>query len=306
MLTIFTSCEIHWQEKEFMILWPSVIVSWILVSGIHPNASEWTPLFNGNDLDGWQKYLGIPNAESLVPTLTTNVEGNYISDLGVENDPLKVFTIVTHEGEAAIRVSGEIFGTLNSTKSYSNYHLKLEYKWGEKKWPPRKDLPRDSGLLYHGFGEPGCVGMRWHHTQECQIQQGDCGDYWPVGDVEIDIPSSKPDTGRWYGYNKDAGLNTFIFAKDLTKRRCIKSGDYELPHDRWNTVELICWGDSSIHVVNGKVVMRLYNSVQIKRGLRRPLTSGIIALQSEGAEIFYRNINIRPISEIPQEYADLE
>lgn len=289
-----------------MTIWPSVISIWMLVLGFNPDNSEWTPLFNGTDFDGWQKYLGVPHAESLVPTLTTDVEGNYITDLGVENDPLQVFTIVTNDEQPAIRVSGEVFGTLNSLQSYRNYHLKLEYKWGEKRWPPRKDLPRDSGLLYHGFGEPGCVGLRWHHTQECQIQEGDCGDYWPVGNVEIDIPSTKLDTGGWYGYDAEAGMNTFVFAKDLTRRRCIKLADQELPHGQWNTVELICWGDSSIHVVNGEVVMRLFKSVQIKRDLRRPLKSGIIALQSEGAEVFYRNINIRPISEIPEKYAVLK
>lgn len=289
-----------------MTIWPSVISVWILVFGFAPTTSEWTQLFNGEDFDGWQKYLGVPNSASLVPTLTTDVKGNYVADLGVENDPLQVFTVVAKDGEPAIRVSGEVFGTLNFNQSYSNYHLKLEYKWGQKKWPPRKDLPRDSGLLYHGFGEPGCVGMKWHHSQECQIQEGDCGDYWPVGNVEIDIPSNKLDTSGWYGYNSDASLNTFVFAKDLTRRRCIKSADNERPHGNWNTVELICWGDSSIHIVNGKVVMRLYNSAQIKRGLRRPLRSGIIALQSEGAELFYRNINIRPISEVPKKYTELK
>ncbi len=289
-----------------MGLWPEFLSIWIIVSVINAQSPEWISLFNGENLDGWQKYLGVPNGESPVPMLTTDVHGRYISDLGVENDPLQVFSVVSQDGEPAIKVSGEVSGTLSSIQSFNNYHLRLQYKWGGKKWSPRKELPRRSGLLYHGFGEPGCIRMRWHHSQAFQFQQGECGDYGSIGDVEMDVPSNRLDTGGWYRYEPEGNLRTFVSNKDLTHRRCIKAANYELPPGDWNTVELICWGDSSIHIVNGRVAMRLYNSVQIKRGLRRPLASGILAFQSEGAEVFYRNINVRFISKIPEEYAELE
>jgi len=48
------------------------------------------------------------------------------------------------------RISGEILGGLATLKEYGDYHLELEFKWGEKRFPPRADMPRDSGLLYHG------------------------------------------------------------------------------------------------------------------------------------------------------------
>jgi len=186
-----------------MTIWMTFTVYMVLCWGFKPQTAKWVPLFNGQDLYGWEKYLGVPNAESHVPILTTDIDGNYITDLGIGNDPLEVFSVVTQDGQPAIRVSGEVFGTLIFKGANQNYHLKLEYKWGEKKWPPRKDLPRDSGLLYHGFGEPGCVRMRWHHSQELQIQEGDCGDYWTVGDVEIDIPSTKKRTAK-------DGFNTIL------------------------------------------------------------------------------------------------
>jgi hypothetical protein len=51
-------------------------------------------------------------------------------------------------------------------------------------------------------------------------------------------------------------------------------------------------------------VMRLYNSKKISgNGLDR-LAKGRIQLQSEGAEVFYRNIEIRSISEIPKEFVE--
>ena len=37
-------------------------------------------------------------------------------------------------------------------------------------------------------------------------------------------------------------------------------------------------------------------------GKEEPLTRGRIQLQSEGAEVFYRNIRLRPITEIPAEF----
>ena len=39
------------------------------------------------------------------------------------------------------------------------------------------------------------------------------------------------------------------------------------------------------------------------RELPTPVNSGQIILQSEGAEIFYRDIQVRPITAIPAEFA---
>ena len=84
------------------------------------------------------------------------------------------------DGKPAIRISGEIFGALTSKDEFENYHLKLEFKWGEKKWPPREKAVRDSGLLYHCVGPQGGQSgkapsgcSRW----KCQIQEKDCGDF---------------------------------------------------------------------------------------------------------------------------------
>jgi hypothetical protein len=70
-----------------------------------------------------------------------------------------------------------------------------------------------------------------------------------------------------------------------------------------NTVELIAFGQDAIHVVNGKVVMRLHGPVRIDADLPTPVTSGPIIFQSEGAEVFYRHIELRPIAAIPGAFA---
>jgi hypothetical protein len=47
--------------------------------------------------------------------------------------------------------------------------------------------------------------------------------------------------------------------------------------------------------------MVLYDSRQREGDKETPLTKGKIQIQSEGAEVFYRDIRIRPIAKIPDE-----
>ena len=264
--------------------------------------SPWISLWNGTDLQGWHSYLGTPY------NLETDSLGNKIEPFGIDNDPLGVVKIVELDKGNAIGISGIAWGMIFTEDSYKNYHLKLKVKWGEDMHPPREKGPRDSGLLYHGFGEPGSV-YAWSDSQELQIQQGDMGDYWPVGDVAIDIPSS-PRDDKFFIYQEDAALRTYYFADileenardSLAKRRVFKGFDAEKPHGQWNDIELIVLGDSSIHIVNDKVVMRLYNSRRMSDD--EPLRSGKIMLQSEGAEVFYKDIYLKQISRIPEKYGE--
>ncbi|GHB62245.1 family 16 glycoside hydrolase [Persicitalea jodogahamensis] len=265
------------------------------------SATAWQDLFDGKTFDGWTKYLGRPQTTSAVPGMAKDANGRYTGNLGVDNDPLNVYSIVREDGQPAIRVSGEVFGTLLFNQNFENYHVRVDFKWGEKKWPPREDQPRDAGLLYHGSGEQGSVENNWHLSQECQIQEGDAGDYWPVGNVTIDIPAIKTDTSEFWAYRPKAPLRTNFFSREMSERRILKYPDNEKPHGQWNTAEVITWGDSSVHIINGKVVMRLYNSRKIVDGKSVPLRSGKIALQSEGAELFYRNVQVRQVTALPQE-----
>ena len=61
----------------------------------------------------------------------------------------------------------------------------------------------------------------------------------------------------------------------------------------------ICYGDTAVHVVNDKVVMVLYESSYLHNNELRPLRGGKIQIQSEGAEVYYRNIAIRQINGFP-------
>jgi len=252
-------------------------------------------LFNGENLNGWYTYQKQPEPTSDVPGLSRDEEDNYQDPIGLHKDPLKVFTIVIEDNEPAIRISGEVFGILVTENEFEDYHLQLEFKWGDEKFPPRKDQKMDSGILYHSVGSEGAWGGVWMRSLECQVQQTDCGDYISVDTVLADIQAIKSEEdGRFY-YNSAAEVMTF----DPARSYCNKSDDFENPTGEWNTMEIYTVGGKSVHVVNGKVNMRLINSRQVVNGNEIPLTKGKIQLQSEGAEIFYRHISIKAIEEIP-------
>jgi hypothetical protein len=268
--------------------------------------SAWTPLWNGRDLDGWTTWMQIPAPSSEVPGLKRNADGTYAEPIGSGRDPLKVFTVVRDvDGRAAIRISGEAFGELRTNGVFKDYHLKLQFKWGEKKWPPRAspETPRDSGLLYHVHAAPGVNGRTWARSIELQIQEHDVGDLYAVGSA-IAV-RAKPRAGTQpvlYEYDP-TGEWTFFSQSQGASGRCVKQPDNEKPTGAWNVVELIAFGEDSIHVVNGKVVMRLHGALRIDGDVPRPVASGPIILQSEGAEVFYRDIELRPITAIPAEFA---
>jgi hypothetical protein len=267
--------------------------------------SGWTPLWNGRDLDGWTMWMRQPEPSSSVPGLKRDADGKYTEQIGSGRDPLNVFTVVRDvDGRPAIRISGEVFGELRTNGAFKDYHLKLQFKWGEKKWAPRDTpgTPRDSGLLYHVHAAPGVDGRTWARSIELQIQEHDVGDLYAVGSA-IAV-RAKPRAGTQpalYDYDP-AGEWTFFSQSQGASGRCIKQPDNEKPTGEWNTVELIAFGEDAIHIVNGKVVMRLHGPLRIDGDAPRPVTSGPIILQSEGAEVFYRAIEIRPITAIPPEF----
>ncbi|MGL4632103.1 MAG: 3-keto-disaccharide hydrolase [Leadbetterella sp.] len=264
--------------------------------------AQWKSLFNGKDLSGWQIQLGVPPSFLDIKGMPKNTKGKFYHYALGKKDSLGVFKVVVEDNRPAIKGSGQVFGVIYTDSVFTNYHLTLQFKWGQQKHPPREKMPRDAGLLYHAFGEPFGSSKWWFPSHELQIQEGDLGDYWPTGPVKIEIPAMKLDTSDYWQYTTSAPKRLFYFGKGDSLRRCVKNNNYELSHGQWNTIELICIGDSSIHIVNGKVVMRLYNSRFEDNGITKPLEKGFLCLQSEGAEVFYRDIRIKPIKQVPNKY----
>jgi len=254
-----------------------------------PKKSGWQTLFNGKDLSGWDTYLG-PKYDSILKKRDP-------MPIGLNNDPSKVFSVVNQGNENLIRISGEHFGGISTTEEFENYHLQLQFKWGQLKWAPRKAAKKDSGLMYHAVGPHGADGGNWMRSHEFQIQQGDCGDYWGCAGAIFDVKAKK-DNKNLYVYDETADMLSFGLTSSFG-RHCVKFPDAEKPSGEWNTVDLYCFGATSVHVLNGKVIMVLHNSRQTDEGKETPLIKGKIQIQSEGAEVYYRNIKIRTIEKLP-------
>ena len=192
-----------------------------------------------------------------------NFEGLYtfIPGEGKNQDSKGIFKV---EPDGTIHVSGEKFAFISTDKEYDNYRLRCEFKWGTKKWPPRENAVRDAGILYH------CVGPDkvWNKSLELQIQEGDTGDMWLTG-------------------GEGGAPSLTVLGKTYTGGRVVKWADYEKPSGEWNTVVVVARGDKIQHWVNGKINMV---------GTNASLTRGRINLQSEGAEVYYKNITLEPLN----------
>lgn len=251
----------------------------------------WRYLLDGADLTGWDTYLG-----PQFPPAGEDRTG--MEPIGLNKDPKQVFSMVTEDGQKALHITGEQFGGISTTDVFENYHLQLQFKWGKRKWHPRENSKMDSGVLYHAVGEHGQDWGYWMQSQEFQIQEGDCGEYWGLVGAGFDIRAKKQGEKDWV-YDPGGELTTFS-EKSAAGRHCMKPGNPEKPAGEWNTIDLYCVGDTAVHVVNGQVVMVLLHSRRPgASGGSEPLTKGKIQLQSEGAEVYYRNIRILPIDRIP-------
>lgn len=260
------------KKLSFLLFTLSII---LLLSSCE---KPWQQLFNGENLDGWDTWVG-PLEKGGEP-------------VGLNKDPLNLFTVVDLDGEKVIRISGEVNASLATKEEFENYQLSVEFKWGDEVF-----TKYNSGLLYHSYGDFG-VGLGvWMSSHELQLWTGHVGDSYRMGKSYCEIPMEKNNEGK-FTYNKNALTKPSIPKSE--SQIAAKDGDYEKPSGEWNTIELYCVGQTSVHIVNGNVNMVNYNSGKyLGENNIEPLTKGKIQFQSEGGELFVRNIKIKPIKEIP-------
>ena len=229
-------------------------------------------LFNGRDLDGWYTWL----------------KDNKLAD------PQHVFSVQ----DGMLRISGEEWGGIATRQMYRDYHLIVEWKWGGPMHGIRDGKARDSGILVHAVGEDGAASGTWLESVESQVIEGGTGDFILVGGKRQPSMTSevreapngevywqeggKPlhrDRGRFDWYGRDPEW------KDVAGFRGRQ--DVEMPMGEWNRSEVVCDGDTIKNILNGKVVNYGSNSSH---------TFGKIQLQSEGAEILIRRVELLPLS----------
>ena len=226
--------------------------------------------FNGKDLTGFYPY--------------TKPHGYA--------DPAQVFTV----RDGLLRISGEEYGGLATGGSFGDYQLIAEWRWGEATWGDRKTKARDSGILLHGSGPDGVAAGSWLESIECQLIEGGSGDFILVGgrtrprltctarrdgDALYYDPGSPPiaaDSGRFNWWGRDPAWADRL---GFRGRR-----DVERPAGEWNRMEVICAGPTITVILNGSVV---------NVGTAASPAEGKIQFQSEGAEIVFRKIEVRPL-----------
>ncbi|HUG69981.1 MAG TPA: DUF1080 domain-containing protein [Pirellulaceae bacterium] len=236
-----------------------------------------------------------------------NLEGFYtwIRDLKYA-DWNKVFTVK----DGMIHVSGDGYGGLITNREYRDYHLIVEFKWGDKTWGNREDRARDSGILVHCWGPNGGYSNTWMASIEAQIIEGGVGDIlvltgsdpitgqvlptsltaeitkdrdgekvWKKGGERITLSSGRI---NWYGRDEDWADKVGFRGKD----------DVESPHGEWTRLEVIADGGHLIYKVNGVVVNEAFEA--------KP-DFGKILLQTEQAEMFVRRFELWPLGKAPPE-----
>ena len=141
-------------------------------------------------------------------------------------------------------------------------------------------------------------------SQEFQVMEGHMGDFWCQATSSIVIRSFSEEGDKMSPVaDITQPFRSFQSGGDFF---CFRSSNYETPNGGWTALELITFEGKSIHIVNGKVAMVLENSrYKNENGHQVPLIEGKIQLQSEAAEVFYKDIKIKPITEMPKNYEAL-
>ena len=201
---------------------------------------------------------------------------SFLKTKGLNSDRDHVFT---HEN-GVIHISGSEFGYLITKREFDNYYLRAEFKWGEATHPPREGMARDSGILYHVQGEQKV----WPTSLEYQICEGQTGDFYMTDGAALTGTDGKRVTGPPNGAARIIRIGEGPW-QNVTGYRD-PNGDIEKPHGEWNVVEIVAQGDTVKHYLNGKMV---------NEGTKAYPASGKILIQSEGAEVYFRDINVYPL-----------
>jgi hypothetical protein len=235
--------------------------------------SQWIQLFNGKDLGNW-----------MVKIQHHDMDVNFGNTFRAE--------------EGIIKVRYDQYGDFNDQFAhlyyktpFSSFHLRFEYRFvGEQQKGAPSYTLRNSGVMFHSQ-DPRSMPKEqdWPISIEMQLLGG-------LGD-------GKP---RPTGNMCSPGTDIVISGK-IAADHCINSSSNTYDGEQWVKAELIVLGDSIVkHIINGDTVLQ-YSKPHIGGGIvnrfdpaikqdGKPLTSGYIALQSEGHPVDFKNIELMDLS----------
>ncbi len=250
-------------------------------------------LADGGPSDGGEGDLGSigPLGETTwKPLLDASLSHFYrwMPSRGRNDDPEGVFRM---EGDT-LHVLGlpptdepKDFGYLATWADFNNYRARVQQKWGTETFAPRKDQPRDTGLLYHLRGQD----QIWPQCIEFQVMEHNTGDLWMLSGTGV---TARVDQGS------EPTFDPLGTPESFRSGRVIKSSDPESLTD-WNTIELIASERDSAQIVNGRWVNAASAIEADDNGDWGGLSHGRLALQAEGAETFFRSLEVRPLAYLP-------
>lgn len=225
----------------------------------------------------------------------------------IVDDPRNVFKF---EPDGLFHVSGNAYGGITTLDSFKDYHLVIEFKWGEKTWGKRAKATRDNGILVHCYGPQGAVGGSWMASIEAQIIEGG------VGDILVLAPKLADGTVLEASLSAEVGLDRDKekFWSPGAPRQTLKGGrlnwqkrdvdwkdtldfrgkdDVESPFGQWTRMEVIAQGDRLQYFVNG---------VKVNEAFECKPSQGRILLQVEAAEMFVRRYELHPLGEFKEKW----
>lgn len=184
----------------------------------------------------------------------------WIEGAGTFVDDKGVFTLK----DGVLHITGEKLGYLATRREYSDFRLVAEFKWGDHITKlTSKDKGRNSGIIINAVGED----KEWMRGIECQLAADRTGNIVVHNGAKVTI-----------------GTNTY--AKPWTEVGLPKQ-ELEFKPGKWNTLEIVSVGSRMQVLVNGKATIDAVNVMPNR---------GKIVLQSNGAEIFFRRLDVHPLS----------
>ncbi len=236
------------------------------------------PLFNGKNLDGLYTWLQDSKYE----------------------DPHKVFTVEN----GLLHISGDAGGYICTKDRYQDYHLVVEYRWGERTWQSRKTAARDTGVIVHAADPDGSFRNVFMAGIEAQIIEGGTGDFLVLPGTRADgspIPASltaETTTDRdgeivWKKGSPRTTFNTFQrinwYGRDPDWSDVLSfrgKQDIESAGTDWTRLDVICDGDRIAYRVNDVLVNEAFDCTP---------SAGKILIQTEFAEVYVRRFELQPL-----------
>lgn len=232
------------------------------------NKEEWIQLFNETDLDDWiVKINGEP--------LNSNIHNTFRVDDGV----LKV----SYDG---YDVFGESYGHIFYNKSFSNYKLRLQYRFvGNQVKDGQEWAKKNSGVMIH-CQSPESMGLNQGFPVSLEVQL--------LGGIE---EGQERPTGNLCTPGTHVTIN-----EELVTQHCINSSSSTYYGEEWIDLEVHVLNDSITHFINGIEVLSYTNPVfggeySVDNSVEgQPVKEGYISLQSESHPIEFRTIELLEMS----------